>query len=139
MNTTNEFKKKVLKRIADEIPSGFPLCMPNFPTENFIGLPEWGRVFIQHASGDKRSQGGTGASKYNRRGTIILRAHLPMGEGDKRADEISKAFQDMFEGRGIEGISSTFLSVNCREAGGDDSGRYNILLCEAVFAYMEIK
>jgi len=139
MSVRNNFKKAVLRHVRDSYPENMPLCMPNNSTKEFIELPEWGRIFIQHANGRQVAHAGKGSRRYNRTGTIILRFLLEKNKGDKRADELAKIWEDAFDGRRISGIDSTFTEVRSREAGEDNDGRYNILLCEAVFEYREIK
>lgn len=139
MSVRNNFKKSVLRRIVDELPDGSKICLPNRPTEPFIKEEEWYQVFFQHATSRVRSIGGKGNNTYSRTGTIIIRAHLKAGVGDKRSDEVAIMLQDIFEGRSMVGFSVRFSPIQIREAGTDDDGRYNILLCEVVFEYMEKK
>ena len=139
MSVRNDFKRKVLRRIKDELPTDFPIRWPNHPKEKFIGLPEWADVLIQHAPSTIVSHGGKNQKRYSNKGTIIVRVMLPVDEGDKRGDEIAIMLYAMFQNRAIDGIDSRFHPVTVREAGNDDDGRYNVLLCEAVFEYREIK
>jgi len=141
VSVRNDFKKKVLNRIRDEFekPMRVPVAYPMKPTAKFIGLPEWAKVEIQHAPSYQRSHGGKNHRRYVRTGTITIKVSLPIDIGSARMDELTEALERMFEGRNIDGIDSSFPRVGCREAGLDETGRYNVLLCEVFFHYRQKK
>ena len=141
VSVRNDFKKKVLNHIKAEFeePLDIPVAYPMKPTVKFIGLPEWAKVEITHAPSYQRSHGGKTHRRYVRSGVVTIKVYLPIDQGSLRMDEVTEVLEGLFEGRNIGGIGSSFPRVGCREAGLDETGRYNVLLCEAFFQYRQKK
>lgn len=145
MSFKNDFKEAVCQRFVAELPDDLKAendvsyVLPMNSTEGMLGKDEWVQLLIQFSPGRLVALRQKGGHRYERVGHIIVRTHVPVNEGSARGDELTKIIEDMWEGRALTGFVCSFSNVHTRETGKDSTGRYEVLLTDAFFAYRETK
>ena len=145
MATKHEFKIAVSERFVAELPDdlktdGSPsYVLPGFPTGGMKGKDSWIHLRIYHNNSRRRTIGGKGSRRFNRRGIIAIQIYTLPGNGPERADQLSEIVTNMFEGRSLPGFSVTFDNCVPRETGLDNDGRYDVSLAEITFEYRVVK
>ncbi len=136
MGDRKNVKEAVLARFVAEWPVDVPYILPKNPTDSMVGKKEWVRITLIHSEASRQvTIAGQGNRRYERIVHIFAQVMTEINQGDEREDEFAEIFYSMFEGRAFAGITGIITDVSAKEMGLDDDGRYNVLLCEAVFKY----
>ena len=133
MTTINEAKEAVLSRFVD---SWGDTTRYVFDNEKFNSGVEWVRVVVRNTGAEQETLGGVGSRKFLRRATLFVQVFVPVGEGTKNMDALSRQARDIYEGVSFSGVRFPGAGV-VRETGSD--GTWNRSIVEIEFQYDETK
>lgn len=115
--------------------TGHPIKFPNKVFSEPNPPSPWAWVTLEHFAGGQR---GFGSSRrmFERRGSLIVRVMVPIGDGLSLGYDLAKVISDAVEG------SKTDNGVwfrNTRIQEGDGPENYEIVSFRAIFVYHELK
>ena len=144
MGHKNDFIARISERFCSEIPrcedgTPLPYALPDMSEDHLDGLDEFAKLSIRHAAGRQVTIGGKNSRRFEYTGNIFIQTFTKVDEGSERGSNLAEAFESMFEGRAIEGMTIRFSRVHTRETGKSSDGRYNTLLTDVFFAYRQTK
>lgn len=115
--------------------TGYTVKWPGVAFEKPDPQAPWAEVVFHHLAGNQAAFG-SGVRVYERRGSILFRVNVPMGEGFTRAYQLAKVVADAIEGNATPG-GVWFRETSIRE--GDEVGGYERITVETIFVYTEVK
>lgn len=109
--------------------------------ENVAGNPPttqqpWARVTTRDGLGSQTLSNGSGASRYDRRGVLIVQIFVPVGQGLAEAKTLCKTLADAFEGQ-VSPLGVWFRNARSETVGPDGEWHQTNFIVE--YSYDEVK